>query len=353
VLNLDARNSYDDIDHSHMRQRLADIAAQCRAAYDAGQAFFQAIQFSPVDNIVVAGMGGSAMGASFVQAAYAPDATVPITIWRNYGLPGFASAARTLVIVTSKSGNTEETLDAFDTAVERGCQIVALTSGGLLAQRAREHGMPVFEYAYPYTPREGVGWLTFPVIALFRVLDIIPDPEADVNEVINLLGNAAIRLGIDSPVMRNPAKRMAGQVVHRLPILYASGLLAPVARRWKTLLNENAKLLATWDEMPELNHNAVVGFEQAEDVWRRSIVIQLRSDYDHPRVSQRFDITTRLMLEAGINQDTVRATGKSALAQVMSLVQFGDWVSYYAAIMTGIDPTPTDALDWIKAELNR
>jgi glucose/mannose-6-phosphate isomerase len=141
---------------------------------------------------------------------------------------------------------------------------------------------------------------------------------------------------------------MAGQVVDRLPVIYGAGMLAPVARRWKMTLNETAKLLAAWDEMPELNHNSVVGLMQPEAVWQKTIVIQLRCNNDLPQVARRFDLTTRLMLECGINQDTVRAKGKSALAQMFSLIQFGDWMSYYAAIMAGLDPTPTDPIAWLK-----
>ncbi len=348
---LDIVSSYNEIDRSGMHVQLADLPNQCQSAFESGMAFFRAQTFHPLNHIVIAAMGGSAMGATFAIAAYSENLRIPVTIWRNYGLPASADG-NSLVIVLSKSGNTEESLSAMNVAVERGCRIIVLTGGGQLADRATQLAIPVFQYHYMHTPREGVGWITMPVIALLHSLGLIEHPGAAVDETIRLLGLNAQKLGILSVAIRNPAKRIAGQIVERLPVIYASGILVPVAHRWKTLLNENAKLLATVDEIPELNHNAVVGYEQAEDVWRKSIVIQLRSSYDHPRVFQRFDITRRLLLESGINQDTVHAQGTSALAQIMSLVQFGDWVSYYAAIMTGIDPTPTNAIDWIKSELS-
>lgn len=351
MIDLDSRASFDSIDRSQMHQRLASLSVQAREAYAAGNAFSETLAPAEFKAIYIAAMGGSALGAALVQSAYVSQIRAPVVLWRQYELPLHAAGPETLVIAASKSGDTEETISAFDAAVRQGCRVIALTTGGALEQRALAVNVPLLRYSFPHTPREAIGWLTLPLIAILSRLGVIDDPQLDVDETFDLLSNNAIRLGIESPAVRNPAKRIAGQVVHRLPIIYGSPLLAAVAQRWKSVLNENAKMLAAWDEIPELNHNSVVGYEQPEDIWRKSIVIQLRSPSDHPRVSERFDVTTRLMLKAGINQDTVRAQGRSALAQVMSLVQYGDWVSYYAAIMMGIDPTPTEALDWIKAEL--
>ncbi len=349
---LDQLTVYEQVDRAGMRHRLENLHDQTEAAYRTAREFARTLGEYSIKRIVVAAMGGSAMGAAFVQAAYQSAAALPVSICRSYDLPAWVAGAETLVIVSSKSGNTEETLSACAEAIARKCPVIALTTGGVLAEQARIHRIPCCSYTADYTPREAVAWLTMPLIAILDTLMVIPDPDADVAEACSILREGATTLGIGSPARRNPAKRLAGQLVQHLPIIYGSGILAPVAQRWKTVLNENAKMLAVCDELPELNHNTIVGFEHDEQVWRRSIVIQLRSDHDHPRVSRRFDLTTRLMLEAGINQDTVRARGRSALAQQMSLVQFGDWVSYYTAIMAGIDPTPAEVLDALKRELN-
>ncbi|HEY3288611.1 MAG TPA: bifunctional phosphoglucose/phosphomannose isomerase [Anaerolineae bacterium] len=351
MMDLDLRSSFESIDLSQMHLRFALLGAQAQQAYAAGKLFAESLPPIDYKRIYIAAMGGSAMGAALVLSAYAAQIHVPVVLWRQYDLPPGAAGPDTLVIAVSKSGDTEETISAFEAAMKLGCKIVVMTTGGALEHRATAAHIPLFHFTFDFTPREAIGWLTFPLISLLSRLGVIANPQKDVDETIALLNSNAARFGIDSPAIRNPAKRIAGQVVHRLPIIYGSPLLAAAAQRWKSVLNENAKMMAAWDEVPELNHNSVVGYEQPEDLWRKAIVIQLRSSMDHPRVSERFDVTTRLMLEAGINQDTIRAQGRSALAQVMSTVQYGDWVSYYAAIMTGIDPSPTTALDWIKAEL--
>ncbi|HEY3343172.1 MAG TPA: bifunctional phosphoglucose/phosphomannose isomerase [Anaerolineae bacterium] len=345
---LDTLSSYDVVDKAHMHLRLEALPEQCAQSYAAGQQLALPAAYAQAQQVVIAGMGGSGVGASLVRVLCAPLSACPITTWRTYGLPAYAAGAHTLVIATSKSGDTEETLSAFDEAVQRGCAVIALATGGALAQRARDLQIPLLAFTFADQPREAIGWLTFPLLAILAHLGFIPDPSADVNEAVTLMRETGARIGPNSPAVRNPVKRMAGQVMDRLPIIFGAGMLAPVARRWKTTLNETAKLLAAWDELPELNHNSVVGLLQPEAVWQKTIVIQLRCNNDSPRVSQRFDLTTRLMLECGINQDTVRAKGKSALAQMFSLIQFGDWMSYYAAIMSGIDPTPTDPITWLK-----
>jgi glucose/mannose-6-phosphate isomerase len=346
MVDLDQRASYEHIDAAHMHERLATLPQQCHDAFMQAQSFACTLpsEYAQVRQVVICAMGGSAIGAALALAVCQPHSHTPMTVWRNEGLPAYATGPETLVIASSKSGDTAETLDAYRTAQQRGCRIVALTTGGALAAQARADGAPLFTYTFEHTPREAIGWLTLPLCALLAQLRLGPDLSAAVAETVATLQDGAQRLGIDSPAIRNPAKRIAGQVMERLPVIYGAGIFAPVAQRWKTVLNENAKLLAAWEEMPDLTHNAVVGLERPESVWQKTLVIQLRGPADHPRNAQRFDLTTRLLLEAGVNQDTVRARGTSPLAQVFSLVQFGDWVSYYAAIMAGIDPTPTEAI---------
>jgi glucose/mannose-6-phosphate isomerase len=351
MYDLDDLSSYDAIDTAHMHLRLEGLPDQCAQSYAAGWSLALSESYRRVNHVLIAGMGGSGVGGSLMRALCAPVATHPITTWRSYGLPAYAGGAQTLVIVSSRSGDTEETLSAFEEAVQRGCAVIALATGGRLAQRARELQVPLLSFPFVDQSREAIGWLTLPLLAILARIGFIPDPARDVAETVALMRETNDRIGLATPAVRNPVKRMAGQVVDRLPIICGAGMLAPVARRWKTTLNETAKLMASWDEMPDLNHNSVVGLLQPEAVWQKTIVIQLRCDSDAPRVSQRFDLTTRLMLECGINQDTVRAKGESALAQMFSLIQFGDWMSYYAAVMSGVDPTPTDPITWLKQSM--
>ena len=347
----DNASSYDTIDTARMRERLSAMSDQCEEAYAAGQHLPLPDDYRSVRQVVIAGMGGSGLGAEIVQSWCTLTSTQRVTTWRGYGLPPFATGPQTLIIAISKSGQTEETLSAFVEATRRGCALMAITTGGVLARLAQERGIPLLTFTFPYQAREAIGWLTFPLLAILGRMGYLPDSTSDVEETVKLLRETTVRINVDVPAVHNPVKRMAGQVMDRLPIIYGAGVLAPVARRWKMTLNETAKLLAIYDELPELNHSSVAGYLQPEAIWQKAIVIQLRSTLDTPRIAQRFDLTTRLMLECGINQDTVRARGTSALAQVFSLVQYGDWMSYYAAVMSGVDPTPTEPITWLKQEL--
>jgi glucose/mannose-6-phosphate isomerase len=265
---LDILSSYEAVDKARMRMRLEALPEQCAQSYAAGQQLDLPAGYAQVQQVVIAGMGGSGVGASLARVLCAPLAARPITTWRTYGLPAYANGAHTLVIATSKSGDTEETLSAFEEAVRRGCTVIALTTGGALAQRARELQIPLLAFTFVDQPREAIGWLTFPLLAILARMGFIPDPAMDVNEAVTLMRETGARIGPNTPAVRNPVKRMAGQVMDRLPIIFGAGMLAPVARRWKTTLNETAKLLAVWDELPELNHNSVVGLMQPEAVWQ-------------------------------------------------------------------------------------
>ena len=190
-------------------------------------------------------------------------------------------------------------------------------------------------------------WLAYYLLGVLSELWLIPNPAEEVEEAVNLMASISAALGPNLPAVRNPAKRLAGQFTGRLPVIAGAGLLAPAAAYWKLQLNHLAKTLAVCDEMPEAGHSSLLGYESPAEVWQKTIVVQLRGACDGPRLSARYDATTTLMLEAGLNQDTVRARGQSGLAQLSSLAFFGDRVSYYTAIMGGVDPAPAETLETI------
>jgi glucose/mannose-6-phosphate isomerase len=190
------------------------------------------------------------------------------------------------------------------------------------------------------------------LLGLFTRLGLA-DFSAEVGEALSCLGQTRDELHAGVPVSRNPAKRMAGQMMGRIPVIWGAGLLAPVARRWKTQINENAKVPAYWEELPELNHNTVVGTEVPRRALEQIIIVQLVSrQYDHPRVRTRQRVTAGLLLQQAIFHDRVRAAGTSRLAQQLSLLQYGDYTSYYLAMGYGMDPTPIPQIDMLKAALS-
>lgn len=345
--NLDDLTTYDTFDPRHLRGRILELGKDCQDGYAVGKSLPPQPGAGSIRQIVIAAMGGSAAGASLAAALAAQSAAVPITLWKEYGLPAFARGAGALVLALSNSGNTEEVTSAFELATQRGCLAVAITTGGKLAQMATAAGAGLITYQWAF-PISSVPWTAFAVLGALVSLGVLQGMDAELAETVRVLNAANAKLGPASPAAQNSAKRMAGQFMDRLPVMYGAGIFAPVARLWKAQMHERAKSLAACEEMPDLNHNAVESYDHPQAVWQKSIVIALRGKADHPRVAKRYDATTTLMLEAGLNQDSARAQGESLMAQMFSLVLYGEWVTYYTAIIAGTDPLQERAVTRMK-----
>jgi len=303
--------------------------------------------------IVVSGMGGSAIGGDYLAALVAHASPVPILVVRGYDLPAYVSGGEVLVIASSNSGNTEETLAAYDAAGRRGVRRLAITTGGELAARAAADGVPLWQFTYSSQPRAALGWSLGLLIGLADRLGLAADLAAGVAEAVALLRQERPAFGPEVPAERNGPKRYAGQFCGRIGLIIGAGIMAPVARRWKGQINENAKNWAEFDELPEQNHNGVAGTELPERGLEQIFCLLLRSGYDHPRVALRHDLTYRLLLQQGITTDMLQARGRSRLAQMLSATQFGDYVSYYLAMLNEVDPTPVPQIENLKAGLAR
>ncbi|HHH40391.1 MAG TPA: bifunctional phosphoglucose/phosphomannose isomerase [Chloroflexi bacterium] len=353
MINLDDTQKFAEIDPQGMTQHVVNFPQQVEDAWALAQGLDLPAAYRQVRQIVIAGMGGSAIGGDLLRALVADACPLPIHVHRGYGLPAFAQGEETLVIVSSYSGNTEETLSAFEAALSRGTRLVALTTGGRLRERCRQEGVPLFTFDYAAQPRAALGYSFIPLVAVLSQLGFIEDPGEAVAEAVGVMRAWQEEIGPEVPLARNPAKRLAGQLMERVPVVYGAELLAPVARRWKGQFNENAKGWAFYEELPELNHNAVVGYERSEVVQPWVVVLLLRSAYDSPRVQRRWEVTRELLLRYGVNHDVVWARGESRLAQMLSIIHFGDFVSLYLALASGVDPTPVEPIVHLKAELAR
>ena len=351
-IDLDAPETYRALDPSGLGDRIAGLGKQCREAWAAAQGLALPAEHRGARGMVVVGMGGSAIGADLVAGLLAGEARAPLLIVRGYELPGHVGDGD-LVVASSYSGDTAEVLSAVETAARRGARVAALTSGGRLAAMARERGWPCLPVPYGGEPRSALGWSMLPLLAWAQQLGLIPPQDAAVAEASGWLGRMAGELGPDRAQAANPAKALAERLHQRLPVIYGAGILAPVARRWKGQFNENAKSWAAWDELPELNHNAVCGYEQPEAARDLVMVVFLKAEGLDLRLAARYEVTQRLLDRRGIAHTTVAGRGESPLAQVLTTVVFGDWVSYYAALLNGVDPAPVPAIDFIKAELAR
>jgi glucose/mannose-6-phosphate isomerase len=343
-MNLDDLEYFKKLDTLNMLAEIDGLPDQLQRAWDLG-ATQPLPKLDGIRTIVIAGMGGSAIGADLVAASVSSSIRVPIIVHRDYGLPAFALGQQTLVICSSHSGNTEETLDSFESALENGCSLVVICTGGELAKRAEEKKIPVWRFEHSGQPRAAVGFSFGLLLSLLSRLMLIPDPSADLAEAVSAMKKSQAHLRADVPAALNPAKRYAGQLVGRWVTVMGAGILAPVARRWKGQVNEIAKAGANFEFLPEANHTTLAGIiNPAEMLNSRTMTLFLSSPSDHPRNKLRSIFTRQIYMVEGLNTDAIDARGDSPLAHIWTLILFGDYMTYYLAMAYGVDPTPVDAL---------
>ena len=347
---LDNREAMRRLDPDGMLDCIGELPRQCTDAWSLLAAQRLPQELAGARNIVISGMGGSAIGAEMVQGLAVAEASAPITVWRNYDLPAWAGQD-TLVICSSFSGNTEETLSSFQAAIARGCKLLAITTGGEMRERATKCGVPTLCYDCSGQPRAALGYSATLILGVLCQLGYLGDKSAELGEAVGLLEAMTERYGPDSPADSNLAKQFALLLHGHLPIVYGGGILAPVARRWKGQFNENSKSWAFYEELPELHHNAVVGYEHCPAMAPLATVIILHSKLNHERIRLRCRITEDILHRRGIAYRVVEAEGESPLAQVMTTAILGDYTSFYLAMLNGADPTPVEVISYIKKRL--
>jgi glucose/mannose-6-phosphate isomerase len=349
---LDDLAAYQRIDPEGMLVCIRDLPRQCRAAWNEAQGLKLPDDYREIDTVVILGMGGSAIAGDFLHALVALESPIPVFSHRNYELPLLVDD-RTLLIASSYSGNTEEVLSSFDQGLSSGAKKVVITGGGKLLATARAKDIPAFVFNYPAEPRAALGYSFMPLLAIAQKLAIVADKSEDVDEAIAVMEGLAARIDETVPLARNPAKQLAQKLHQRLPVVYGAGILTPVARRWKGQLNETSKVWSFYEELPEADHNALIGYGLPKEIAARALVVFLRAPSLHPRVLLRYDLTRTALEEAGGESATVDAEGKSPLAQMMSATLFGDWASLYLAILNGVAPAPTPPIGKLKERLAR
>jgi glucose/mannose-6-phosphate isomerase len=351
-MNLDDLSNIEQIDKQNMLGEIDGLPDQLASAWVLGQSLPDPGSATGVRQIIIAGMGGSAIGADLLAAYVAPFCSVPVIVHRDYGLPAWAHGSATLVIASSHSGNTEETLDSFATALNNDCRVVAVCTGGELKQRAEQRGVVYWQFEHHGQPRAAVGFSFGLLMRLFYRLGLIPDQSAEVESAVTEMKKQQASLAASVPAVHNPAKRYGGQLVGRWVTVYGAGILAPVARRWKGQINELAKAGANFEFLPEADHNAFAALVNPPDLLMpRTMTMFLRCASDHPRNRLRTDITRQGFMLEGLNTDGYDAKGDNPLAQMWTAIHFGDYLAFYLAIAYQVDPTPVDALQGLKAAL--
>jgi glucose/mannose-6-phosphate isomerase len=348
-----ARVGLDDVaalaalDPHGVRGVLAAFPEQCRKAL--------ALRARPpatpgVGAIVVAGMGGSAAGGDLLAACAEGRARVPVIVHRGYGLPA-TTGDDALVIASSYSGNTVETLSAAEAALARRARLVVLATGGGLGALAARHGVPCVALPGGLMPRMALGYLFFPLLALLDELGCPVAADEEVAEALAVLVGLARELEPEHPAALNEAKRLAQAIGHRLPAIYGGPTTHAAVYRWVTDFAENAKLFALGGVLPEMNHNLL-------EAWRgpgaRDIpVVLLRDEGEAPAIARRFAILRELIASETGGLLEVWARGKGRLARLVSLAYLGQWTSYYLAMLRHVDPWPIPLLDAMKERLGR
>jgi glucose/mannose-6-phosphate isomerase len=350
VIDLDNRTLFHEIDPDDMLARIAELPQQCRDAWANVQSLELPPEYRQVEKVVILGMGGSAIGGDLLRALVEPECALPIVTNRDYTVPAFVNA-ETLVIASSYSGNTEETLAAFEVARKRSAALLAITTDGKLARRARELGVPLLTFRYQSQPRAALGYSLVSLIGIMQKLGFIGDKAADLEEAVVVMEVLQGEIRETVPLARNPAKQLAKRLFGHLPVIYGAGHLAEVAHRWKTQFNENAKAWSFFEQLPELNHNAVVGYQFPDELAERILVVMLTSSLDHPRNKTRFQVTQEILAKRGIAYEVVEARGEGPLAQMLSAIHFGDYVSYYLAMLYEVDPSPVKVINYLKERL--
>jgi glucose/mannose-6-phosphate isomerase len=340
---LDDRAAIERIDLHGVGKVLFGFPSQCREAVG----LCPSPPVPPVSppHVLLAGMGGSAASGDLLVACASDRLPIPVAVCRGYGLPAYVGA-ESLVVASSYSGETDETLSIVGSALERKAAVVALTSGGALGKLAGRRCLPLVKLPGGLMPRLALGYLFFPILRILESVNLAPVQPTEREEALALLDNMARELGPDRPAVDNEAKRLALALDGRIPVVYGGELTAAAAFRWNTEVEENAKLPAFHGTLPEMNHNEIEAWRAPEAKAFHSVFLRDRGE--RAAMSRRFSVTEDVVAEGPARVTEAWSRGEGPLARLLSLVYLGDWVSYYMALLRGMDPWPVQVIEGAK-----
>jgi glucose/mannose-6-phosphate isomerase len=343
----------DDIrrqDPSGMYDLLANFPHQVEEAVAIGTNTPLTVPARGIDAVVLCGLGGSAIGGDLLRSYLADEMKVPFLVNRHYTLPAFVGP-RTLVVISSYSGNTEETNAAHRIARKRRARLLCISSNGTTEQLARKAKSGFIKIPGGLPPRAALGYSFFPLLIALQRLGVVRNKRREIRETLALLRTLAQRYAAPEG---NPALDLAAQLKHRVAVLYSGPeRFDAVNVRWRGQIAENGKSLAFGHVVPEMNHNELVGWSVLREQMREMQVLLLRDRADHPRVKIRMDISRQILAGYTDHIAEVWSEGHSPLARMFSLIHLGDWVSLYLAVLHQVDPTPVEVITRLKNELAR
>jgi len=336
------------VDKSNMISYCVDASRHYVESARAAQRI--SLEYPKPKNIIIAGLGGSAIGGELLKDWAREKTLVPIEVNREYNLPGYANK-NTLVVVVSYSGETEESLGAFLDAVRRKCMIYCVSSGGSLLEFAEKLGVPHLRVAAGIPPRAALPHLFLPLLVCLEKLQMVSGVSEELSETVKLLARISAGNSPERSTEDNPAKTLALDINGTVPVVYGFGIYRGVAQRFKQQFNENSKMPAKWEYFSELNHNEIVGWEESGKLGPCFSTIFIRDKNEPDEIRARIETTMKLMQPMKMFE--VWSQGKSSLARMLSTILVGDFVSVYLAILRGVDPTPVKTISLLKEKMKQ
>ncbi len=347
---LDNLEKINSIDKSGMLSFAVNAAKHYREASKIAQKI--QVNYPKPSNVIVAGMGGSAIGGDLLKDWARGQLSVPIEVNREYHLPDYAGK-KTLIILASYSGDTEETLSVFLEALKRGCMTFCISSGGRLIEYAQKHDVPYLQVPNGMPPRAALPYMLMPLLFLMEKLGLVKGVEGEFEEAFPLLEKISRENGPEALTRDNFAKTVAQHVGETAPAVYGHGFYRSVAQRFKQQFNENSKSAAKWEYFPELDHNEVVGWEGRGEQCKYFSIIFIRDPSERIEIQSRIDTTQQIMERTGLIMFDLKVQGKSPLAKMLSTIVVGDFISIYLAVIRGEDPTPVKTISYLKATIEQ
>ncbi len=342
------------IDKSDMLSLLMDLPLHCKSAEILAKDAEILLKRNDFNKIIFLGVGGSAIGADLVKSYLYFEINIPILVVREYELPACVDSS-SLVFVSSYSGDTEETLSAYEEAKKKGASIIVVSSGGLLKRYALEEKYTFIEVPRGLPPRCALGYMSIIPLCILSRLGVIKDIGAAIKQLIAVLVD--LRDNYLNPYVgekENIAKNLAGKLFNKFAAIYSSSIHFDIAAtRLRGQMAENSKTLASSHLLPEMNHNEIVGWQNPGGIIKNSIVVMFRDKNMHPRVSKRIEITKEILKKQGVDVFEIWSWGEDLLSRIFSLVYISDFISYYLAIYYKIDPAPVERIDYLKRELGK
>lgn len=348
---LDNHENISKIDQGNLLQSVSEFPIQCERAWSEIKKVVLPSYYISIEKIVVLGMGGSGIAADVVKEYLNDQNKTSMEVIRDYNIPAYADKD-TLVIVSSYSGNTEETLSAFRQAISKKSKIVTITTNGKIAELSKSLNIPLYQFHYDTEPRQAFGFSFASILGILNKLALINIDDNEFKETITHLKKLQSLLKPDVPFASNQAKELAKHLHNKIVVILGGGILKPVARRFKTQLNENSKQVAFWEELPEACHNFIAGLEFPSKLSDNIFVLLLSSQYDHPRIKLRQNVILEILNQKGIpNEELIINTAPSKLSEVLSFIFLLDYASYYLAILNKIDPKTIFNIKYLKKKL--